>query len=150
MSQSLAQLYVHLVFSTKHREHLIVPSIQPELYSYMGGILNNNECPPLQIGGMTDHIHILCCLSKKITLIKMIEEIKRSSSKWIKTKGESFTNFYWQDGYGAFSVGYTQIEDVTRYILNQNENHKKVSFQDEYRNFLKKYNIEFDERYVWD
>ena len=150
MSQSLAQLYVHLVFSTKHREHLIIPSVHPELYSYLGGILNNIECFPIQIGGMTDHMHILCCLSKKITLIKMIEEIKRSSSKWIKTKGASFNKFFWQDGYGAFSVGYTQIDDVTKYILNQNEHHKKVSFQDEYRNFLKKYNIEFDERYIWD
>jgi putative transposase len=150
MSQSLAQLYIHLLFSTKHRKHLIIESIQTELFSYMGGILKNIECFPLQIGGMTDHIHVLCCLSKKITLIKMIEELKRSSSKWIKTKGESFTNFYWQDGYGAFSVGHTQIEDVTKYIQNQKEHHKKVSFQDEYRNFLKKYDIEFDERYIWD
>jgi putative transposase len=150
MSQSLAQLYVHIVFSTKHREHNLIPSIQTELNAYMGGILNNIECSPIQIGGMTDHLHVLCCLSKKITLIKMIEEIKRSSSKWIKTKGESFINFHWQDGYGAFSVGYTQIEEVTKYILNQNEHHKKISFQDEFIKFLKKYNINYDEKYIWD
>ena len=150
MSQSLTQLYVHLVFSTKNRDHSIISSIQPELYSYMGGILNNIDCSPIQIGGMTDHMHVLCCLSKKITLIKMIEELKRSSSKWIKTKGETFSSFYWQDGYGAFSVGYSQIEEVKKYILNQNDHHKKIPFQNEYRNFLKKYNADFDERYVWD
>jgi putative transposase len=143
-------MYVHLVFSTKYREHLISPSIQPELYNYMGGILNNMACTPIQIGGITDHIHVLCCLSKKITLIKVVEELKRSSSKWIKTKGDHFSNFYWQDGYGAFSVGRTQINNVAHYILHQNEHHIKTSFQDEYRYFLKKYAIDYDERYVWD
>jgi putative transposase len=150
MSQSLAQLYVHLVFSTKHRENLIISSIQSELYSYMGGILSNLECTSIQIGGTTDHIHVLSCLSKKMTLIKMIEELKRSSSKWVKLKDEKLINFFWQDGYGAFTVGYTQINDVVKYILNQEEHHKKLSFQDEYRLFLKKYNIEYDEQYVWD
>jgi putative transposase len=150
MPQSLCKLYIHLVFSTKYRESIILPSIKTELFSYMGGILQNLECIPLQIGGVADHVHVLSTLSKKLPLVKLLEELKRSSSKWMKTKGDSYNNFYWQDGYGAFSVGYTQLEQVTNYINNQEEHHKIVTFQDEYRQFLKKYQIEYDERYVWD
>jgi putative transposase len=150
MPQSLTQLYVHLVFSTKYREHIIAPDIQTELYKYMGGILNRIECTPIQIGGATDHIQVLCSLSKKITTIKLLEEIKKSSSKWIKTKGEAFSKFYWQDGYGAFTIGYTQIQAVIQYIKKQKEHHSKITFQDEYRSFLNKYQIPYDERYVWD
>jgi len=150
MSQSLTQLYVHIVFSTKHREHFITPEIQPELFNYMGGILNNIECTPIQIGGITDHVHILCSLSKKITTIKLLEELKRSTSKWVKTKGEAYSKFYWQDGYGAFSVGYTQIQDVIQYVKKQKEHHLKITFQDEYRSFLNKYQIPYDKRYIWD
>jgi REP element-mobilizing transposase RayT len=150
MSQSLTQLYVHLVFSTKYRKHLILPEIQTELYNYIGGILNNIECTPIQIGGITDHIHILLCLSKKITLIKMVEEVKRSSSKWLKIKHPELSEFYWQNGYGAFTVGYTQIDSVIKYIQNQQQHHSKHTYQDEYRLFLNKYKISFDEKYVWD
>ena len=150
MPQSLTQLYVHLVFSTKHREHTIDSDVQPELYNYMGGILNNLECIPIQIGGTTDHIHVLCSLSKKITTIKLLEEIKKSTSKWIKTKGEIYLKFYSQDGYGAFSVGYTQIKYILQFIKKQKEHHSKITFQDEYRSFLNKYHIYYDERSVWD
>jgi putative transposase len=150
MPQSLTQLYVHLIFSTKNRNHLIIPEVQTELYNYLGGILNNIGCTPIQIGGITDHIHILSCLSKKITLIKMVEEVKRSSSKWLKTKSPKLADFYWQDGYGAFTVGHTQINDVVKYIQNQQQHHAKHTFQDEYRAFLNKYLIPFDEKYVWD
>jgi len=150
MSQSLTQLYVHLVFSTKNRAHIILPEVQAELYSYMGGILNNIDCTPIQIGGITDHMHILSCLSKKITLINMVEEVKRSSSKWLKTKSPELAEFYWQNGYGAFTVGHTQIPIVVKYIQNQQQHHAKRSFQDEYRLFLRKYQIPFDEKYVWD
>jgi len=150
MSQSLTKIYIHQVFSTKHREHILTPDIQPELYNYLGGICNNLECYPIKIGGHTDHIHILSLFSKKITLIALLEEVKRSSSKWIKTKGEKFANFHWQNGYGAFSVNPAEVEVVSKYIEQQVEHHKKVTFQDEYRAFLKKYNVEYDERYVWD
>jgi putative transposase len=150
MPQSISQLYIHLVFSTKHRNHTITREVQPELFRYMGGILNNIECPPIQIGGVTDHVHVLCSLSKKITTIKLLEELKKSSSKWMKTKGEGLRSFYWQDGYGAFSVGYSQIKDVQYYIEKRYEHHNKITFQDEYRSFLKKYQIPFDERYIWD
>jgi putative transposase len=150
MGQSLAKNYLHIVFSTKLRAPLIHPPFDNELYSYLGGVCKNMECQPIKIGGHTDHVHILCMLSKKITLMKLIEELKSHSSKWIKTKDKSLENFYWQDGYGAFSVTPSEVDKVIAYIANQNEHHKKLTFQDEYRAFLKRYNVEFDEKYVWE
>ena len=97
MSQSLTKVYTHLVFSTKYRKPVLCKTIQPELYSYIGGICNNLESYPVKIGGYTDHIHILCLLSKKIALMKLLEEIKKNSSKWIKTEGKEFAGFHWQD-----------------------------------------------------
>lgn len=150
MGQSLVRNYVHIVFSTKHREHLIQEPFQNELYSYIGGTCNNLECYPVKIGGYTDHVHILCLLSKKMALMKLLEEVKAHSSKWMKTKDETLANFYWQGGYGAFSVNPSQLDTVAHYIANQKEHHRKITFQEEYRQFLRKYNVEFDERYVWD
>lgn len=150
MGQSLVKNFVHLVFSTKYRQPLITPAIEAELYTYIGGICKKLECPPVKVGGYTDHIHVLCLLSKKITLMKLMEEMKSHSSKWIKTKGAEFSNFYWQDGYGAFSVNPAEVDTVIHYIENQKEHHSKKIFQEEYRAFLKKYNVEYDERYVWD
>ena len=150
MGQSLVKNYLHIVFSTKHRQEVIHPPVEEELYAYLGGICNSLECPPIKVGGYTDHIHILCMLSKKIALIKLLEDLKSDSSKWIKTKGDSYKNFYWQDGYGAFSVNPSEVDRVIGYIANQKEHHCKKTFQDEYRAFLKKYNVEYDERYVWD
>ncbi len=150
MGQSLVKNYIHIVFSTKHREALIHPPYENELYSYLGGICKNLECYPIKIGGYSNHVHILCMLSKKIALMKLLEELKSHSSKWMKTKDESLKNFYWQDGYGAFSVNPAEVETVAAYIANQHEHHSKKTFQDEYRLFLKKYNVDYDERYVWD
>ncbi len=150
MGQSLNKIYIHLVFSTKNRKPLISKEIQDDLFSYLGGICKNLECNPIQVGGYRDHIHILCLLSKKIALMNLIEKIKSNSSKWMKTKGEQFTDFYWQNGYGVFSVNPTEIEIVQQYILNQEEHHKKISFQDEFLKFLKKYKVEYDKKYVWD
>ena len=150
MGQSLVKNYIHIIFSTKHRISLIQPPIEEQLHSYLGGICNKLECNVLKIGGYSDHIHILCMLSKKIALMKLIEELKVHSSKWIKTKGDSYIDFYWQDGYGAFSVNPTEINTIMAYINNQHEHHTKNSFQDEYRGFLKKYMVEYDEKYVWD
>ncbi len=149
MGQSLVQNYIHIIFSTKHREPLIQPPVEQELHAYLGGICNRLESQSIIVGDYTDHIHILCKLSKKIPLMKLIEELKSHSSKWIKTKGKSYENFYWQDGYGAFSVNPSEIEIVISYISNQKEHHKKKTIQDEYRAFLKKHQIEYDERYVW-
>jgi len=150
MGQSLVKNYIHIVFSTKYRQPLIQQSVESELYSYLGGICNKLGCQVIKVGGFTDHIHILCLLSKKITLVKLLEELKSHSSKWIKTKGEAYSNFYWQDGYGAFSVNPSDVETVKNYIANQKEHHSKKTFQNEYMAFLKKYEVEYDARYVWD
>ena len=150
MGQSLVKNYLHIVFSTKYRQPLIKEFIEDELYSYLGGTCKALECQPIKIGGYYDHVHILCMLSKKITLMKLLEEVKSHSSKWIKTKDESLKNFYWQDGYGAFSVNPAEVDVVIKYIANQKQRHRKETFQNEYRKFLKKYQVEYDERYVWD
>ena len=150
MGQSLVKNYLHIVFSTKHRAPLIDEQIEAELHSYLGGICNELGCQVLKIGGYTDHIHILCMLSKKITLMKLMEELKSHSSKWVKTKGDKYGNFYWQDGYGAFSVNPAEVEVVINYIANQKEHHSKKTFQVEYKGFLEKYKVDFDERYVWE
>ena len=150
MGQSLVKNYVHLVFSTKHRQPLILPPVEAELHAYLGSICNSRECQSLKVGGYADHVHILFMLSKKIALMKLVEEVKSHSSKWIKTKGAEYEHFYWQDGYGAFSINPSERETVIGYIANQQEHHSKRNFQDEYRSFLKKYEVEYDERYVWD
>ena len=150
MSQSLVKNYIHLIWSTKYREHLIHPPVEQELHAYLGGICKRMECHPIKIGGHTDHVHVLCKLSQKIALMKLLEEIKSHSSKWMKTKGEELSNFYWQDGYGAFSVNPVDLDRVIAYIANQREHHSKITFQDEYRAILKRYKVDYDERYVWD
>jgi REP element-mobilizing transposase RayT len=150
MPQSLSKVYVHITFSTKHRENLIDDEIAPRLYEYLGGICKGLECNPVQVGGYKNHVHILCVLSKKVTQIKLLEEVKKRSSKWMKTQGETYENFYWQDGYGIFSVNPSEIDVVTKYIQSQAEHHEKRTFQDEFRAFLKKYKVAFDEKYVWD
>lgn len=150
MSQSLVRNYMHIVFSTKHRQKFITEEIENDLYKYLGGISNNLECVPVKIGGYFDHVHLLILLSKNIALVKYIEKIKSNSSKWIKTQGEDFKNFYWQGGYGAFSVNPSEVDVVIKYIENQKEHHRTRTFQEEYRAFLKKYKVEYDERYVWD
>ena len=150
MPQSLANIYVHTIFSTKNREPFIDEKIENELFSYLGGICNSLECFPLKIGGHRDHVHLLSLLSKKITLIKFLEELKSASSNWIKTQDDRFKNFYWQRGYGAFSVSPQETQKVKRYIESQHDHHKTISFQDEFRKILIEHNIDFDERYVWD
>lgn len=155
MPQSLTSVYVHLVFSTKYREPTIGDEIKDELYTYLGGICKHLECHPVKIGGYYDHIHILCALSKKIALMKLLEEVKKNSSKWIKTKGSNYQNFYWQDGYGhgstlRFSVTPSKLPVVITYIENQYQHHQKTSFQNECRGIYQQYGIVYDERYVWD
>lgn len=150
MSQSLSKVYVHITFSTKNHKPFIDDTIDISLFEYIGGICKGLDCNPVKIGGYHDHVHILCLLSRKITQIKLLEEIKKQSSKWIKTKNNKYSDFYWQDGYGIFSVNPSEIDVVIEYIANQHEHHKKVSFKDEFRAFLKKYKVEFNEKYVWD
>ncbi len=150
MPQSLSSILIHLIFSTKHREPFITPKIETELHSYMATIFRGQKTPSLAINGTTDHIHILFSLPRVITIAALVEEVKTESSKWIKTKGPEFKNFHWQKGYGAFSIGQSQVPAVKRYIARQKEHHRRVTFQEEYRKFLKSYGIEYDERYVWD
>lgn len=150
MSQSLVKNYIHLVFSTKHREPILNESIQPELFRYIAGICTHCDCSPVKIGGHTNHIHALFLLHKKIALVKIVEEVKSHSSKWIKAKGIAYSQFYWQSGYGAFSVNPSEVDVAKAYIENQKEHHRKISFEEEYRAFLHKYGVDYDERYVWD
>ena len=141
---------MHITFSTKDRYPFIKDEIQNELYAYLSGICKNLESYPLKIGGFKDHVHILCLLSRKVALMKLVEELKSHSSKWIKTKGRAFEKFYWQNGYGGFSIGPREVDTVTDYIVNQESHHRKVSFKQEYLMFLKNYDVPYDDRYVWD
>ena len=151
MPQSLAKIIVHTVFSTKDRRPFLRDRVsREELHRYLGGILANRDCQPLVIGGMEDHVHILSTLARTWQPAEMVKEVKRSSSLWLKTKGPEWHDFAWQSGYGMFSVGHLQVEAVRKYIAGQEEHHRKVSFQDEFRDFLKRYEISYDERYVWD
>ena len=150
MPQSLTNVLLHIIFSTKDREPLIKPEIESDLYAYINGILKKLSCPPIAMGGTKNHIHILCTLSRTLSISTVLEEIKKSSSKWVKTRGNAFTRFYWQAGYGAFSIGESTVADLKKYIARQKEHHQTVSFQDEFRAFLGKYRVDYDEKYVWD
>jgi len=150
MPQSLASVLVHLIFSTNHRIPYIRAEVEPDLHPYLAGICRNLGSPSLDIGGAEDHVHILFSLSRTITISKFVEEVKTGSSVWIKTKGDEFREFAWQGGYGAFSIGQSGVTDLKRYLASQKEHHRTFSFQDEFRLFLRKYNTEYDERYVWD
>ena len=150
MGQSLVNQYTHIIFSTKNREKLILPSIQSELFSYLGATCNELNCTSVKIGGHLDHVHVLCKLSKKLALETFLQKLKSHSSKWVKTKGDEFESFFWQDGYGAFSVSPGHVDALVKYIENQNEHHSKIIFKDEYLRILKKNNVDYDERYLWD
>jgi len=150
MSQSLVKMYVHIIFSTKHRFPFIKPDIENELYSYIGGVIKQNGGIPFKINSMPDHIHILSTLPKNISLSKFLEEIKRNSSRWIKLKGDDYIKFAWQGGYCALSVSSSVIEKVKIYISNQKEHHRKSNFKQELIQFLEKYELAYDERYLWD
>lgn len=149
MAQSLAQIYIHTVFSTKERIPTIERSLQPQLYAYMAEILAAIGCNAVEIGGTADHVHVLHTLSRTISIAEVVEEIKRSTSKWMKRKGAGFGKFSWQDGYGAFSVSASVVHRVRAYIVDQETHHQARTFQDEFRSFLRKHKVAYDERYVW-
>ena len=150
MAQTLTSLLVHIVFSTKHRADLITPEIEPKLFAYIGGILNNEKSVLLASGGTMNHIHLLVSQSKTMALSDLVKDVKQGSSKWIKTQGREFASFHWQDGYGAFTIGKSQVETLRGYLAKQKVHHQKQSFEDELREALKNYEVEFDERYLWD
>jgi REP element-mobilizing transposase RayT len=150
MSQSLASVLVHLVFSTKNREPLLTPDVEPELYPYMATVFREYGCPSLTGNGTADHTHWLFALSRTVTIADVVEEVKKSSSKWLKSKSPALAAFQWQAGYGAFSIGASNVAALTAYIANQKEHHRRRSFQDEFRTLLNRYGVAYDERYVWD
>jgi len=150
MASTLTRLLVHITFSTKRREALIPEEIEPNLYAYIGGICRRMESPLLAMGGITDHVHLLVSLGKTVALADLMLNIKRDSSKWIKEQDAALSAFGWQDGYFAFSIGESVVDALRIYIANQNEHHTTVTFKDEMRGFLRKYGIEWDERYAWD
>ena len=149
--QSLAKILVHTVFSTKERRPFLRDkTLREEMHRYLGEIVTKLECQPIIAGGVEDHVHLLCTLSRTCNAADLVKELKRGSSVWVKSKRPELRDFAWQNGYGIFSVGFSQIESVQDYIAGQEEHHRKVSFQDEFRQLLGRYKIEFDERYVWD
>jgi putative transposase len=150
MPQSLSNLLVHLVFSTKHRSPCLTPEVSAELFPYLTGILRNCGCITIQTGGVEDHIHLLFKLSRTLPIAQAVEKLKTSSSKWIKGKWADLTDFGWQGGYGAFSFSPREMDVMVRYVRSQEEHHRKTSFQEEFRKLLQEHGIEFDEKYVWD
>ncbi len=148
MSQSLARIVVHVIFSTKNRDPLIGPDVRDDLFAYLAGTLNAIDCHAIRIGGIDDHVHLLFVLSKNVKLTKAIEEVKKESSKWAKERVHP--KFYWQTGYGAFSVSASMEDVVSAYIDNQEEHHKKQTFKDELREFFRKHRMAFDEERLWD
>jgi putative transposase len=150
MPQSLARLHIHLIFSTKNRECILHDGVRASLHAYMATVLQNLSCPPVLINSVEDHVHILFELARTVSVAEAVEEVKKHSSRWIKTQGANLANFAWQAGYGAFAVSESNVPAVREYIASQQEHHRKKSFQDEYRLFLERHNVAFDERYVWD
>ncbi len=151
MPQSLAKVLIHVVFSAKERRRFLRDTVlRAELHSYIGGILNQLDCQSLVVGGVEDHVHGLACLSRTCAVAEMVKEVKRGSSLWIKQRDPMLADFAWQNGYGAFSIGFSQIATLRTYIGAQEEHHRTQSFQDEFRQLLKRYEIAYDERYVWD
>lgn len=149
MPQSLVKIIVHIVFSTKHRADLITPEIESKLYAYISGIIENNGGKLITANGTSNHSHFLTSLGRN-DVGALIGDMKRDSSLWIKKQSSKFAGFYWQKGYGAFSIGQSQVEAVSRYIANQKEHHKAQSYEDEFRELCRKYDVDFDERYCWD
>ena len=150
MPQSLTSMYLHIVFSTKYRRRLIDDNIKNKLFEFLGGACRNHGCSPIRVGGYYDHVHILCQLSKKVTVVELLASIKRTSSLWMKKQGPQYQQFYWQNGYAAFTVGPRRIDLVATYIENQQAHHQSKDFKKEMRLFFDTYRVSYDERFVWE
>jgi REP element-mobilizing transposase RayT len=149
MSQSLSKMYVHAIFHVKYNESLIQPEDEKELYAYIGGVLKLSHCIPIKINGTDNHVHVLCTMSKNISLSNLMEVIKTDSSRWIKTLGPHYREFAWQGGYAGYSVSHSRVDIVRKYIENQKEHHKTQTFQDEYIQFLKENDVDYNADYLW-
>jgi REP element-mobilizing transposase RayT len=151
MAQSLSRLWTHLIFSTKDRfPFLTDEQIRRDMHAYLATVLRSHDCQTLLVDGAKDHVHALFALSRKYSISTIVKEVKRTSSSWIKDISRTHRKFHWQNGYGAFSVSQSHLDQVRSYIERQEQHHRRVTFEDEYRAFLKKYEVEYDERYVWD
>jgi REP element-mobilizing transposase RayT len=150
MPQSLALVIVHIIFSTRDRAPFLDHPVRHDLHAYLAVRARDVGCECYCVGGVADHVHLAIRLSRTVTVAKLIEELKTSSSKWLKTQAPKLKAFSWQTGYGAFSVGPTDLPALRKYIADQEAHHRKSSFQDEFRVLLKKYGVEHDERYMWD
>jgi REP element-mobilizing transposase RayT len=150
VAQTLVKLYVHIVFSTKHRDPFIAPEVEPALHKYMTGVVKNHESKLVRIGGMADHVHLLVLLGKNLALSDLLQVVKKESSKWIKERGDAFAGFHWQDGYAGFSVSESAVERCIEYIDHQKSHHARMTFKEELLMLLKKHDVPYDERYVFD
>ncbi|MCO6486516.1 MAG: IS200/IS605 family transposase [Saprospiraceae bacterium] len=150
MAQSLSRVIIHVVFGTKHRAPVLDATIRPALHAYLAAVARNLNCVCYSVGGVSDHVHLAIGLSRTITLAKLVEVLKTSSSKWLKTQSKEMASFSWQGGYAVFSVNPLGLETLRRYIDKQESHHRKKNFQEEYHEILEKYEVEFDERYLWD
>ena len=150
MAQSLSRINIHLIFSTKNREPILGDDVRQDLHRYMATVLHNLESPCVLINSVADHVHVLFELSRKLALSMAVEDIKKASSIWIKTQGTPYSLFAWQAGYGAFAVSESNVTEVRRYIEEQKQHHRKLTFKDEFLAFLKRHNVSYDEKYLWD
>ncbi len=148
MAQSLCKIYLHIIFHTKTTSPVVDWEHVPQLHAYIGALVKTTGCKVISVGGVEDHVHVLVLFSKTESVAHVVEEMKRNSSRWVKTLAPSYEKFAWQGGYAAFSVSQSQVDAVIRYIGNQKEHHMKQSFRDEYLQFLKLYGVEYDEKYV--
>jgi REP element-mobilizing transposase RayT len=151
MPQSLSRIWLHIVFSTKNRATFLQDdTLREEMFKMLGHHANETGCPTLKVGGWIDHVHILCGLSRTVTVADLLEVLKRETSKWAKQRSPGWRAFYWQNGYGAFSVSQSLVEQVQEYIEGQADHHRRQTFQEEFRALCAKHGVEIDERYVWD
>ena len=150
MSQSLSKLYVHIIFHIKNSSVKIVREIEDELYAYMASIVKDNDSIPILINGDKEHVHILCIMSKNISLAGLLEEVKGQSSRWVKKRYENYIHFKWQGGYAGFSVSKSLVEKTKKYIREQKKHHRKISFKEELLEFLKAYDIDYNSHYLWE
>jgi putative transposase len=150
MPQSLSKVILHIIFSTKDREPWLDKGVRPRMHAYLATICRDVGSELVHVGGVADHVHIVTTLSRTLSQAEFVEEIKKTSSKWIKAIDARYRNFFWQRGYGAFSVSPSQLQAVVQYVDSQPEHHRTCTFQEEYREILRKHRIDFDERYVWD
>ena len=149
MANSYTSLFVHVIFSTQNRKPVLTSAVRDRLWPYIGGIARENKMKAVSVGGTADHAHLLILIPPTIAVAKAVQLVKGGSSKWLHENFLSLRNFAWQEGYGAFSIGASQVAEVAAYIARQEEHHRVKSFQEEYLVYLKEYDVEYDERYVW-